>query len=353
VTAATEAGTPVEVDPDARAQLIRLTYGYMASRMIHTAVRLGLPDLLDGTAYDSAELAELTGTHAPSLHRLLRALASLGLLAEPEPGRFVLAGLGLPLSRRAGDRTTALTELFLSDEFWVSWQHLEHSIRTGEAAFEHVHGSSFFAYLDEHPQLLGTFNDAMAENARFEAPRFVAGFDFGRFATLLDIGGGNGALLHAILAAHPASRGIIFETPSVAEQARAATEAAGLTGRCEVISGDFFAAVPAAADAVLLKSVMHNWDDDRCVAILRNCRPAVRPGGRLLLLEPVLPARMQSQTCVESVLSDVNMLALTAGGFERTEASFRQILDAAGYALHAISDTIAATDFRVVEAVPA
>ncbi|WP_433126367.1 methyltransferase [Micromonospora sp. CA-240977] len=350
MTAAAEPA--VRIEPETRAQLIRLTYGYMASRMIHTAVRLGLPDLLDGVARDSVELAERIGAHAPSLHRLLRALAGLGLLAETEPGRFRLATLGAPLSRRAEHRTTALTELFLSAEFWDSWQNLEHSIRTGRAAFDNVHGRPFFAYLDEHPALLEVFNEAMAENARFEAPRFVSGYDFGRYPELLDVGGGNGALLHAILAAHPDSRGIIFETPTVAEQARAATVTAGLAERCRVIEGDFFVGVPAQADAVLLKSVMHNWDDERCVTILRNCRPAIRPGGRLLLLEPVLPTPMQSQTCVESVLSDINMLALTAGGFERTEDTFRRILDAAGYTLGAISATIAATDFRVIEAEP-
>jgi SAM-dependent methyltransferase len=340
----------VPVQPETRSRLVRLVYGYMAAQMVHTAVRLGIPDLLDAGPRDSAELAAETGAHQPSLHRLLRALASFGVLTEPEPGRFGLADLAIPLTRHAEDRFSALTRLFCSPEFWRSWTELEHSIRTGGAAFEHVYGVPFFQYLTNTPDLLATFNEAMAENAHFEAPRFVSGYDFGRYDSIVDIGGGNGTLLHAILDAHPAMRGVILETPAVAEQARAATEAAGLSARCEVVAGDFFAAVPAGAQALLLKSVIHNWDDERCVTILRNCRAAVRPDGVLLVLEPVLPARMESATCVETVMSDLNMLTLTSGGFERTEADFHRVLAAGGFALTAISDTIAATDFRVIEA---
>ncbi len=340
----------IPVQPETRSRLVRLVYGYMAAQMVHTAVRLGIPDLLDAGPRDSAELAAETGAHQPSLHRLLRALASFGVLTEPEPGRFGLADLAIPLTRHAEDRFSALTRLFCSPEFWRSWTELEHSIRTGGAAFEHVYGVPFFQYLTNTPDLLATFNEAMAENAHFEAPRFVSGYDFGRYDSIVDIGGGNGTLLHAILDAHPAMRGVILETPAVAEQARAATEAAGLSARCEVVAGDFFAAVPAGAQALLLKSVIHNWDDERCVTILRNCRAAVRPDGVLLVLEPVLPARMESATCVETVMSDLNMLTLTSGGFERTEADFHRVLAAGGFALTAISDTIAATDFRVIEA---
>jgi len=343
----------IQVPPETRSRLVRLVYGYMAAQMVHTAVRLGIPDLLDGGPRDSAELAAETGAHQPSLHRLLRALASFGVLTEPEPGRFGLDDLAVPLTEHAEDSFTALTKLFCSTEFWRSWSELEHSIRTGGAAFEHVYGVPFFQYLTDAPELLATFNAAMAENAHFEAPRFVAGYDFGAFDSIVDVGGGNGTLLHAILDAHPSMRGVIFETPAVAAQARAATELAGLADRCAVVEGDFFAGVSGEGQALLVKSVIHNWDDERCVALLRNCRAALRPDGVLLVLEPVLPARMESATCVETVMSDLNMLALTSGGFERTEADFRRILGAAGLALTSISETIAATDFRVIEARPA
>ncbi|GLH99953.1 methyltransferase [Phytohabitans aurantiacus] len=340
----------IPIHPDTRSRLVRLVYGYMAAQMVHTAVRLGIPDLLGAGPRDSAELAARTGAHQPSLHRLLRALASFGVLTEPEPGRFGLGDMAVPLTEHAEHRFTALTQLFCSTEFWRSWSDLEHSIRTGGAAFEHVYGVPFFQYLTDAPELLATFNAAMAENAHFEAPRFVSGYDFGRYDSIMDIGGGDGTLLHAILDAHPSMRGVILETPAVAEQARAATALAGLSDRCEVVAGDFFEGVPAGGQALLIKSVIHNWDDERCVAILRNCRAAIRPDGVLLVLEPVLPARMESATCVETVMSDLNMLALTSGGFERTEADFRRILGAAGFTLSAISETIPATDFRVIEA---
>ncbi|MFI6498046.1 methyltransferase [Nonomuraea typhae] len=337
-------------DPRGRGALVRLVYGYMASQMIHVAVRLGVFDLVREAPRTDEELAGKTGTHPPSLLRLLRALASLGLLTEVEPRRFGPAGTGTRLESGAADGLNAITRLFCSPEFWASWGNLQYSIETGKPAFELVHGMSFFTYLERHEELAATFNDAMAENASFEAPRFVAGYDFSRFSRIVDVGGGNGSLLLAILARYPDLRGVVFETPPVAAEARATVAAAGLVDRCAVVEGDFFEKIPVTGDAFLVKSVVHNWDDDRCVALLRTCRAAMPPEAALLVLEPVLPAVMESAVCVETVMSDLNMLALTAGGFERSEADFRRLFTRAGLALVSISPTIEATDFRVIEA---
>ncbi|MET9297500.1 methyltransferase [Streptomyces sp. NPDC003077] len=340
-------------DPATRALMVRMTYGYMTSQMIHTAVELRIPELLRAGPRRSDELAALTDTHPPSLYRLLRSLATFGVLLETDPGRFALAPAGTPLDPCAEGGIDAITRLFCGEQVWRSWGRLAYSIRTGRAAFEAVHDRDFYAYVSEDSDFARTFRDAMAENASFEAPFIVAAHDFGQYRTIVDVGGGDGTLLSAVLAEHEKVRGIVLETPAMADVARERIARAGLAERCEVVAGDFFDAVPDEGDAYLIKSVLHNWDDERCVALLRSCRAAMGPQDRLLVLEPVLPATARAATCVETAFSDLNMLVLTAGGFERTEEQFRTVFAAAGFELAGIGEPIEATDFRVVQARPA
>lgn len=225
-------------------------------------------------------------------------------------------------------------------------------MRTAEPAWTQLFGPPF-EYLPAHPELNAIFNEAMAEGSRMAAPGVVAAGDFARFGTVADIGGGNGTLLAAVLAAHPQVRGILFDTAAGLEAAPAVLDGAGASDRCRLLAGDFFEAVPEGADAYLLKSVIHDWDDDQSVAILRNCRAAMPPGGAVLLVEPIMPARPEaSPDTFFMVMSDLNMLVCT-GGRERTEEEFRTVFAAAGLTLRSATRCPGPTNFSVLEAVPA
>ncbi|MBZ4317862.1 acetylserotonin O-methyltransferase [Streptomyces huiliensis] len=341
-----------QADAAARAQLVRLTYGYMTSQMIRTAVELRIPELLRDGPRDSVELASLSGTHPPSLHRLLRALVAFGVLTEPRPATFATAPMGTLLDHSAPGRLTDIAGLFCGSEFWQSWSRLTHSITTGEAAFDTLHGTDFYSYIADNPRFAHAFRSAMAANAAFEAPFIADGYDFSPYRTLVDVGGGDGTLLAALLERHPGVRGIVLETPAMAERARERLAEVGLAGRTEVVAGDFFDKVPEDGDGYLLKSVLHNWNDARAVDLLRTCRASMDASDSLLIIEPVLPSAASESVCVETAFSDLNMLVLTAGGFERTEAQLRHVLGTAGFEAAEISPVIEATDFRVVRGRP-
>lgn len=339
-------------DAEDQAALLQMSFGYMTSQVIGVAARLGIADVLRDGAKTSEELATATGAHAPSLLRLLRALACLGVLVEVEPGRFELTSLGAPLRRDAPNSVRALTMLFCDEAVWTAWGNLLHSVRTGENAFEQAFGIGAFEYFARNPVLSAIFNEAMAEHTRTVAPCVVAGYDFSRFRTIVDVGGGNGTLIAAILEATPGLRGILFDTPAGVEAAGATLEAAGVADRCRIVEGDFFESVPDGGDACVLKSVIHDWDDDRSITILDNCRRAMPADGTLLLVEPVLPPRVESAAITGMVMSDLNMLVV-ASGRERTETEFQALFTSAGFELTAVTPTLAPTDYSVIEGVPA
>ncbi len=241
--------------------------------------------------------------------------------------------------------------LFCGHESWRAWGELERSVRTAEPAWAHLFGPPF-EYLPAHPEVNAIFNEAMAEGSRVAAPGVVAAGDFARFGTVADIGGGNGTLLAAVLDAHPQVRGILFDTAAGLDEAPAVLDGAGVSDRCRLAAGDFFDAVPEGADAYLLKSVIHDWDDDRSVAILRNCRAAMPPGGTVLVVENIMPARpAPSPDVFFMVMSDLNMLLI--GGRERTEEEFRTVFAAAGLTLRSATCCPGPTNHSVLEAVRA
>jgi hypothetical protein len=311
--------------------LLDAVFGYAPAQVVHVAARLGIADHLAGGPRTSAELAELTGTHEPSLRRLLRGLACVGGVTELSPGRFELTPDGEALCDDAPHSIRRLVLLSAGDEVWRSWGELEYSVRTGKPAWDKVTGASTFEFYATHPQQRAIFDAAMSAHTRSVAPAFAAGYDFGRFGTLVDLGGGNGTLIAALLAATPGLHGILYDLPDGLESAPKVLAEAGVADRCEVVAGDFFASVPAGADAYVIKSVIHDWDDDRTVALLRVCRAAMAPGSVLLVIEPVLPD-VVSAADTGSVMSDLNMLVLTEGR-ERTEAEFRALYAAAGLEL--------------------
>ncbi|MQA86762.1 MAG: methyltransferase [Streptosporangiales bacterium] len=340
-------------DPNVRTPQQDMLFGYMPAQILHVAARLGLADVLADGPKTSAEVAAATETHPPSLHRLLRALACLGVVTEIEAGRFELTPEGAQLRSDTPESIRGLVMLFCGDEVWRAWGNLLHSVRTGGSAFEYVTGMPPFEFLAAHPEQSATFDAAMADHTRKVAPEIIAGYDFGRFSTIVDVGGGDGTLMAAILRAVPAARGILFDLPAGVEPAPTTLKSAGVADRCRVVAGSFFKSVPEGGDAYLLKSVIHDWDDDRAAAILRTCRSAMGPASSLQVIEPVLPPRIESPAEITGlVMSDINMLVNT-GGRERTEVEFRSLFAAAGLDVTAVVGPFAPSGYRVIEGAPA
>lgn len=332
------------------AQLSRMAFGHMTAQILYAAVRLGVPEVLATGPVPAGKVADAVGCDPAGLARLLRALMVLGVVDEVTPGQVVLAEMGQPL-RADHPRSMRSSVLLLGHPAtWRAWGALADGVRTGEAAFGHVHGKPLFGYLADDCELSGVFNTAMCEGTGPIAAAVPRAYDFSGARTVVDIGGGNGTLLAAVLAAVPTARGILFDTAEGAAGAAGTLRRPGLTGRCRVAAGDFFAAVPEG-DMMLLKGILHDWDDQRCVTILRNCRRSIAAGGRLLVLEPVLPDRLEGTEAAAAVMSDIAMLVYT-GGRERSEAEFRALLADGGFGLTEVTPPVAGSSIRILVAVP-
>ncbi len=329
------------------AQLNHLISGGWIAQAISVAAELGIADLLAAGPRLSDDLAQATGSHPRALYRLLRTLASVGIFSEVEPGLFGLTPMAellrsdVPTSLRGRARFTC------GDVQWRTWGQLGYSVRTGRPAFEHVHGMDAWEYRVQHPDVNAAFNAAMTSISSQVAGAVVATYDFSGFAKVVDVGGGHGTMLTAILGANPAAQGIVFDQPHVVEGAKEAVVAAGLQDRCEVVAGDMFEGVPTGGDLYVLSYIIHDWDDERSVAILKNCRRAMGAVGTLLLLEAVIPPGNEPSF---GKLIDLNML-VSPGGQERTEAEYRALCRVAGFTLTRVIPT--SSPRSVIEAKPA
>lgn len=308
------------------AALLQMMSGFWVSAAIYAAAKLGLADLLAAGPGDVDDRAKKADAHPASLYRLLRTLAGAGLFAEVEPHRFALTPVGECLASRASGSLRSYV-ITAKEMGWEPWGHILHSIRTGETAFEHVHGKGYFDYLRDNPELGELFNEAMTGFVASNGMAVAATYDFPPYGKIVDVGGGHGALASAILNRYPGTRAIIADLPDVLEGTRRRLETAGLSERCECIAGDFFDSVPAGGDACLLASVMHDWDDAHALRILGNCRRAMPEGARLLVIEMVIPA---GDGPFPGKLFDLMML-VNLGGRERTEEEYRRLLSASGF----------------------
>ena len=329
----------------AEAALQQMTNGYWATQIIYVAAKLGIADLLkDGPQHIQA-LAQATGTHAPSLHRLMRALTGLGVFVEDEDGAYEATALGRCLV--SGNPGALRARAILSGEGWyTAWGGLLHSVRTGEIAFNHILGMPYFDYLASNPETAVTFNEAMASSTEGVARAVAEVYDFSRASTIVDVGGGTGAFLAGILKVNPHAGGILFDRPNVVGGAHELLTSAGVADRCEVVAGDFFEMVPSGGDVYILSFIIHDWDDDRSVTILKKCRRAMADDARLLLIEQVVPPGNQASL---SKLYDLHMLVLH-GGRERREDEFQALLSASDLQLARIIPT--RTPRSVIEARP-
>jgi len=328
--------------------LMPMITGAWASQAICVAATLGLADLLAQGHQSGEVLAQATGTQPAALARLLRALASLGVFRETEQGWFASTPLGDQLRSEVPGSLRNLAIMVGAPEARLAWSDLTNSVRTGNSAFQRVFGMDTYEYRSKHAEDRTVFNAAMADMTRQVAADAIAAYDFSRFRSILDVGGGNGALLASLLTATPGLKGILFDLPSGTEGAPELVAAAGISERCEIVHGDFFKALPAGADAYLLKSVMHNWNDEMCCIILSNCAAAMVATARLLLVEQVLPARVEAVPLHRrALMTDLNMLVMT-GGCERGEAQYRHLLMASGLEIKVIVPT--ASSFSIIEA---
>ncbi|XRQ16104.1 methyltransferase [Actinomadura welshii] len=332
-----------------RSPLLDHAFGYMPAQMLHAAAEIGVADALADGPRTSGELAGRTGTHAPSLYRLLRGLTGLGVVEQKERDLFALTAEGQRLRTGAPDSIRALIRLFCGPDVWRTWGDMTETLRTGEYAWERATGRTPFEFFESERELSATFNAAMAEHTRAVAPGVIEAHDFGRYGTVADLGGGDGTLLAAILRANPGTRGMLVDLPAGLEAAPGTLK--DVADRAEVVPGDFFAAVPEGADAYVLKSVIHDWDDEKAAEILRNCRAAMRPGARVVVLEQVMP-ELVTPEATGVVRNDLNMLVST-GGRERTEAEFRDLLEGAGFTAVALTGPLPPSGYHVIAAEPA
>jgi SAM-dependent methyltransferase len=287
-------------------------------------------------------LAAATETHPDALYRLLRALASVGIFAEDESGQFALTPLAEPLRSDVAGSKRALS-LMTGDEQFRSWAEIDHTIRTGERAFDQLFGKPLFEYLGEHPEKARIFDAAMVGIHGRESSAVLDAYDFSVFGVVADIGGGNGSQLTEILEKHGRLKGILFDLPHVVERAEANLRAAGVRDRCTPIAGSFFDAVPEGADAYVLRHILHDWDDEKSLTILRNCHRAMRPDGTLLVLESVIPPGNEP---FGGKFLDLVMM-LIPGGKERTAAEYRTLFEGAGFELTRIWPT--GSELSIVE----
>jgi SAM-dependent methyltransferase len=321
----------------------QLISGFWASRAIYVAAKLAIADLVKDRPRTAAELAQATGTHAPSLYPVLRALASIRIFAKDDDDRFHLTPLAATLQ---SDAPGSLRYMAMREEHYPAWEHLFHSVKTGEIAFNHRFGMPIWEFFEKNPQNAETFNNAMSHGTTGINDGLVASYDFSSIAKIVDVGGGHGALITAILKTSPNMKGVLFDALSVIEGAKQ-TNSAELRDRCELVGGDFFKSVPDGGDAYILKWIIHDWDDEQSVAILKNCRRAMIPNGKLLLVEAIVPLGNEPSF---SKLVDLNMLA-TTGGRERTEAEYRTLLHTADFELTQVVRTPSLSS--IIEAIPA
>ena len=325
--------------------LLQMMTGYWVSQAIYVAAKLGIADLLVDGPRTADDLAAATEAHAPSLYRVLRALASVGVFTEATPGSFALTPLAELLRSGTPDSMRALAITY-NEELYRAWGDVLHSVRTGQPAFEHDFGMPVFEYYAQHPEADRVLNEALAGYTTQLAGAVPNVYDFSPFGIVVDVGGGYGALLAAILRSNPTARGILFDQPHVVAGAEEHLASAGVADRCATVGGDFFIEVPAGGDAYVLSQILHDWDDERCVAILRHCRRAMPDHGRLLVVELVLPP---GEEPFFGKWLDLHMLVV-ASGRERTAAEYGTLFRAAGFELARVVPTPAGPS--VVEAVP-
>lgn len=328
-------------------QMLQLISGFWVSRCLYVAAKLGIPDLLKDAPKSADELAAATSTHAPSLFRVLRALAAVDVLTQTDDKHFGNTPVSETLRSDVPGSIRAFAMTELGEEHYPAWGELMHSVRTGGIAFDKAFGEPVWEYFAKHEENARIFNDAMSGMTAQAEQALHAAYSFEGITTILDVGGGHGGLITSILKRNPNMSGILFDSPQVVEGAKSKLAESGVADRCEIVGGDFFQAVPPGADAIIMKWIIHDWNDEQSMAIMKTCQRALPENGKLILVEAVVPPGDEMHF---AKFIDLNMLVMT-GGRERTEEEFRQLYEAAGFRLNRIVPT--ESPFSVIEGVKA
>ena len=326
-------------------QLMQMLFGFAASRAIGVAAELHIADLLQDGSKTAGELAKETNADARSLYRVLRACASIGVFSEDEHKRFSLTPLAEPLLSDVPGSLRAFAEMITTDWQYQTWAELTYSVKTGKPSFDKVHGMSSFDYFWTHDREGKQFNDAMTSNSAFSSVAVVSAYDFSSVSRLIDVGGGHGFLLASILEKYPGVKGVLYDRPAIVTEAVKLIADHGVAERCERVGGNFFESVPTGGDAYIMKHIIHDWNDEQCVAILKNCRGAMKKDGKVLIVEMVVPEGNEPSP---AKFLDLQMLQYLPG-CERTEKEYETVLNEAGFDLARIVPTM--SSFSIIEGV--
>lgn len=326
--------------------LSQMINGFKITQMIYVAAKLSIADLLQSGSRSSEELADATKVDSHSLHRVMRALASLGVFHENADGTYELTPLSELLRNDVPGSQRGAAIMWGEDWSWRPWGQLLQSVSTGEPSFDLTFGTGIFDYFTEHGDAGEIFHAAMTSLISLDSEAIIDAYDFSGISDLVDVGGGEGVLLTTLLKSYHELTGTIFDVPSVVQSAEEAIRNAGVSDRCNVVGGDFFESVPSGADAYVLKFIIHDWDDDRALSILRVCRRSMNDSAKILIVDRVIPGPNKGPALK---VGDITMMVLT-GGLERTESEFRDLLQSAGFRLNRIIPT--KTQFSILEAMP-
>jgi hypothetical protein len=333
------------MDGDAQDRAFQLVNGFRATQMVRAVIELKIPDLLADGPRSSEDLARVTGVHHESLRRILRGLVSLGVFVEVPDGRFGATGISQCFRDQPG--TLRGMALMLPSEAYDAYADLMHTLRTGQPAFEHVFGMTHWEQLAQEPKRSVIFNAAMQSNTERMMGAVIAAYDFAGLQSIVDVGGGRGTMVAAILRGNADLHGTVFDLPAGIAECDAYLKGQGVGERCEIVSGNFFESVPPGHDAYLLKQIVHDWNDDQATAILTTCRQAMAPNARLIVIERIMPPRSDDSAASRGLfMADVQMLVIL-GGRERTEEEFAALFRAAGLRLTRVIPTDSA--FHIVE----
>jgi hypothetical protein len=316
--------------------LMNLITGKFVSQAVATIAELKIADQLKDGPKTADDIAKSQGLHADALYRVMRLLAMVGVFTEKDGRAFTLTPVGNLLRTDVPNSLAAMAVFMGADFHGSAWSELTHSVKTGKSAFEKKHGKKVFEWFNTNPAGAALFNHAMTSGSSLGMDASIKAYDFTQHKVIADVGGGHGALLAAVLKACPESRGVLFDQPSVVEGAKKILGEAGLMTRCEVVGGDFFKSVPANCDCIMMKSIIHDWADEQCVTILKNCASSLNKGGKVILLEQVMtPPGVPGM----ARLLDIEMLVMTDGGRERTEPEFAALFQKAGLKLTRVTPT--------------
>jgi ubiquinone/menaquinone biosynthesis C-methylase UbiE len=328
-------------------QMLQIISGFWVARCVYVFAKLGLADLIQDGPKTADELAASITAHGPSLFRVLRALAAVGVITQDANNRFGATPLSQTLCSNGPGSIRAFAMTELGEEHYPAWGELLHSVRTGGIAFDKAFGEPVWEFFAKHPENAQIFNDAMSAMTAAANEALHAVYEFTGIKTLVDVGGGHGGLITGILKRNPDMRGILFDSPQVIAGAKSKIDESGVADRCQVVGGDFFKSVPEGADAIVMKWIIHDWNDEQSIAIMKNCHRALPDNGKLILVDAVVPETSEMHF---SKFIDLNMLVMT-GGKERSAEEFRRLYEASGFQVVRMVPT--ESPFSVIEGVKA